>query len=316
MAPRCSVIILNYNGKHFLDGCLGSLRTQTCNDFQTLLVDNGSQDGSAEYVAQNFPEVRVLALPENIGFCAGNNRGMADAISRGAESVLLLNNDTRVAPDFMEHMLAAGSQDTSIAVICPKIYFMEQPDRFWYAGGTFSLWTSRSRHLGWKEVDHGQFDQQRDITAATGCAMLVRTSAIEQVGRLREDFWAYCEDVEWTLRFLEQGYRVVYEPRSRIWHYDGGTTVGRGSASRRQYLSTRNLLRLGRHHVRWFQFPTFLLGFLVFHVGYYSCLRLLRRDYRAFWAIYQGIIHSFQPHAGEGPDPIEARSWIAHKTQS
>lgn len=309
-SPRCSVIVLNYNGKHFLDQCLDSLRAQTFNEFETLLVDNASQDGSAEYVAQNFPEVRVLALPENIGFCAGNNRGMSDAISRGADCVLLLNNDTRVAPDFIEHLLAVLSQDTSIAVVCPKIYFMEKPDRFWYAGGTFSLWTSRSRHLGWKEADHGQCDRQRGITAATGCAMLVRTSAIEHVGLLRTDFWAYCEDVEWTLRFLEQGYRVLYEPRSRLWHYDGGTTVAHGSAFRRQYLSTRNLLRLGRQHARWFQFPTFLLGFLVLHVGYYSGLRLLRRDYRGFWAIYQGIFDSLQPLASQGPDPIGASSSI------
>jgi GT2 family glycosyltransferase len=311
MAPvRCSVIILNWNGKHFLKDCLTSLRDQTVNGFETLLVDNGSQDGSADYVAREFPEVRVLALDENLGFCSGNNAGIEDAISRGADCVLLLNNDTRVAPDFVEHMLETLRQSASIAVVCPKIYSMEQPNRIWYAGGDYSLWTSRSRHIGWKEVDRGQFDHQREVTAATGCAMLVRVSAIREIGLLKKEFWTYGEDVEWTVRFLKKGYRVVYQPRARVWHYDGGTSVARGSSFRRQYLSTRNLLWLCREHVRWWQLPTFLVGFLFFHVGYYSCLRLLRRDYRAFWAIYEGIIDSLRPAVTGSPKTMQARSWI------
>jgi GT2 family glycosyltransferase len=310
MAPlRCAVIILNWNGKHFLSDCLTSLRAQTVNEFEVLLVDNGSQDGSSEYVAREFPEVQVLALRENLGFCAANNLGIEQAINRGADCVLLLNNDTRVAPDFIQHMMEALFQDSSVAVVCPKIYFMDRPNLLWYAGGDFSLWTSRSRHTGWKQIDQGQFDRPRPVTAATGCAMLVRVSSIHNVGFLKEDFWAYGEDIEWTLRFLEKQYRVVYEPRARVWHHDGGTTIARGSAFRRQYLSTRNLLLLCREHVRWWQLPTFLLGFLVLHVGYYSCLRLVRRDFRAFWSIYRGIIDSLQPISPAASKPLEARSW-------
>lgn len=302
------MIILNWNGKHFLKDCLSSLRAQTSDAFKTIVVDNGSQDGSTEYVTREFPEVQVLALTENLGFCAANNLGMKAAISHGAEAVLLLNNDTRVAPDFIEQMLNAFSEDNLIAAVCPKIYFSEQPDRFWYAGGQFSLWTSRSHHIGWKQVDHGQFDRQRDITAATGCAMLVRASAIEEAGFLREEFWAYAEDLEWTLRFLEKRYRVIYEPRARVWHHDGGTTVAGRSAYRRQYLSTRNLLLLCREHVPWWQLPGFLLGFLVFHIGYYSCLRLVRRDFRAFCAIYRGILDSVLPSGPGINEPLEAGS--------
>ena len=137
--------------------------------------------------------------------------------------------------------------------------------------------------------------------------MLVRVSALKDVGFLREDFWAYGEDVEWTLRFLEKGYRVVYEPRARVWHHDGGTAVAGGSAFRRQYLSTRNILGLRREHVHWWQLPTFLLGFLIFHICYYSALRLLRGDYRALWAIYQGIIDALQP-ASHSATTLGARS--------
>jgi hypothetical protein len=301
-SPRCTVIILNWNGKKYLRGCLDSLRQQSARSIDILLVDNGSQDGSVEFVAETFPEVRVLRLKENLGFCKPNNLGMDDAFARGAEFVLLLNNDTTVAPDCVEQMLAAMTNDPKAAVVCPKIYFADPADALWYAGADFSIWSSRSQHAGWRQTDRGQHDSARFITQATGCAMLVRSSAIKDVGLLDERFWAYVEDVDWSIRFLRKGYRLRYEPKARVWHYDGGTSVAGGSQFRRQYLSTRNLLLLCREHARWWQVPTFLLGFFCFHVAFYSCLRLVRRDFRALRAIREGIFDAMQnnqsfPHA-------------------
>jgi hypothetical protein len=293
--PRCTVIIPNFNGMAFLEGCLNSLKQQTSEEFDIVVVDNGSQDGSVEYLAREFPEVRVLALMENRGFCAANNIAILDALGRGAEFVLLLNNDTTVAPDFVQQMLNTASSDPGIAVVCPKIFFSAPSDVLWYAGADFSLWTSRSRYTGWKKKDSGQWDQRASMTQATGCAMLVRSSSIREVGLLNELYWAYMEDVDWSIRFRNRGYQLVYEPRARVWHHDGGTSVTQGSHFRRQYLSTRNLLLLCREHVRWWQLPSFLLGFSVFHVGFYTCLRLARRDLNASRAIYRGIADALKP---------------------
>jgi hypothetical protein len=294
-SPHCTVIILNWNGKQFLAGCLASLRQQTFRNFDVLLVDNGSQDGSVDYVTREFPEVRTLQLSENLGFCRPNNLGMEDAMARGSDFVLLLNNDTKIAADCLERMMAAMAENPKVAVVCPKIYFADHPDTFWYAGADFTLWTSRSRYTGWRQKDRGQFDEPRSITQATGCAMLVRVCALKEVGLLNERFWAYVEDVDWSIRFLQSSHQIRFEPKARVWHFDGGTSVGRGSQFRRQYLSTRNLLLLGREHAKWWQIPTFLLGFLFFHVAFYAALRFVRRDFLALRAIGEGIIHALRP---------------------
>lgn len=287
--PCCSVLVLNWNGKQFLAECLGSLRRQVCTDFETVLVDNGSEDGSVEYVRATFPEVRVFALPQNLGFCVANNMAMQDALSRGADFVLFVNNDTFVAPNFVQEMMKAIHDEPQVAVVCPKIYLAHQPRRLWYAGGDFSLWTARARLRGYNREDHGQFDGLTSITMATGCAMLVRGSASQRVGGFNETLWAYAEDLELSIRFRLAGYEQRFAPNAHMWHLDGGTNVVRGSQAIRQYYSTRNLLYLGRMYARWWQLPTYLLGFTVFEVVFYSLLRLFRADYPAFKAIYRGL---------------------------
>jgi GT2 family glycosyltransferase len=290
--PNCTVIVLNFNGVHLLPACLDSLAQQTGASMDTVVIDNASTDGSADLVAQKYPQVRFITLEKNSGFSIANNVAMRDALERGSNYVLLLNNDTFAAPDFVSQMLAVIEADSSIAAASPKIFFAHQPDALWYAGGDFSLWTSATGHRGWKQVDRGQFDDMPGVTQATGCAMLVRSSAIRDVGLLDEQFWIYAEDLDWSVRFVKKGYRLAFAPKARLWHLDGATNVkalGSGSQAFRQFLSTRNMVFVMRKHVRWWQLPTFILGFLWHHVAFYSALRLWRRDFRAFWAIYRGV---------------------------
>ncbi len=288
----CTVIILNFNGKHLLPACLDSLAQQTEARLDTVVIDNASTDGSAELVSENYPWVRFLALDKNCGFSIANNVAMRDAIARGSEYVLLLNNDTFAAPDLISEMMAVIQSDGRIAAVCPKIYFAHQPKTLWYAGGDFSLWTGATKHRGWMETDHGQFDDAQDFTQATGCAMLVRTSAIKDVGLLDERFWIYAEDLDWSLRFQKRGYRLTFAPKAHLWHIDGATNVkvlGKGSEERRQFLSTRNIIFAVRKHVPWWQMPTHAVGFALHHILFYSALRLWRRDFRALFAIYKGV---------------------------
>ena len=289
---RCTVIVLNFNGEHLLPACLDSLAQQSGADIDTVVVDNASSDGSAMLVAQKYPWVRFLALDKNYGFSMANNVALRDALDRGSDYALLLNNDTFAAPDFISQMLTVIQSDSRIATVCPKIYFAHQPDMLWYAGGDFSLWTSATRHRGWMETDRGQFDHLQEITQATGCAMLVRRSAMREVGLLDEQFWIYAEDLDWSVRFRKHGYRLAFAPKSHLWHLDGATNVksmGKGSEAVRQFLSTRNMVFLARKHVRWWQVPTYALCFLLNHIAFYTALRLWRRDFRALLAIYRGL---------------------------
>ena len=155
----------------------------------------------------------------------------------------------------------------------------------------FSLSTARLVQHGWKQRDTGQFDRREEVTVVTGCAVLVRISALREVGLLDESLWAYLEDVEWSIRFCQQGYRLRLGPRALLWHKDGATWVrmlGNGSQARRQYYSTRNLVLIGWKHARWWQMPTYALGFLINELAFYTALRIWRRDFRALWAIYRG----------------------------
>lgn len=292
MSKRCAVIVLNFNGAHLLPACLDSLAKQTNADIETLVVDNASSDGSAALVAEKYPSVRFLALDKNYGFSGANNVALRDALARGFDFALLLNNDTFAAPDMVSEMISTMERDSAIAVVSPKIFFAHKPDMLWYAGGGFNFWTGGTRHRGWKQVDHGQFDHRLAITQATGCAMMVRCSAMREVGLLDEQFWAYAEDVDWSLRFSEHGYLLRFAPKAHLWHIDGATNVtllAKGSEERRQFLSTRHTVFLVRKHARWWQVPTYAVVFGVSHIAFYTALRLWRRDFRALWAIYRGL---------------------------
>jgi len=292
MIARTAVIILNWNRHQMTADCVRSLLAMDGADFEILVVDNGSTDGSVERLPQEFPQITVLPQGNNLGFAAGCNVGMRYALAHDAEYVLLLNNDTFVAPDFIREMRAAIQRDPNIGAVCPKIYFADHPDLLWYAGADFSLWTGRFKIRGWRQIDRRQFDHNQEITQATGCAMLVRRSALCDVGLLDEQFWAYAEDLDWSLRFMKRGYRLAFAPKARLWHHDGATSVksmGSGSQAIRQFFSTRNMVFVARKHVRWWQMPTHAVGFMISHVAFYTALRLWRRDYRALLAIYRGI---------------------------
>jgi GT2 family glycosyltransferase len=292
LTPKITTVILNWNSHEMSAECIRSLLAMDSQNLEILLVDNGSTDGSANILSSAFPQITVMPQKSNLGFAAGCNVGIRHALAHGAEYILLLNNDTLASGDFIREMLAAVECDPRIAAVCPKIYFADQPHLLWYAGADFSLWTGTPKHRGWKQIDRGQFDDYREITQATGCAMLVRCSALREVGLLDEQFWAYAEDLDWSVRFLKRGYLLTFAPKAHLWHYDGATSVksmGSGSQAIRQFFSTRNMVLVARKHVRWWQIPSYVLGFGINHILLYTVLRLWRRDFRAFLAIYRGL---------------------------
>jgi hypothetical protein len=261
-------------------------------NYEIMVVDNGSTDGSAQSLAQEFPQITVLSQNRNLGFAAGCNVGMRHALAKGAEYILLLNNDTYVARDFLSELLSRMEADDKTAVVCSKIYFGNHADLLWYAGGDFSPWAGTSKHRGYKKIDRGQFDGRQEITASTGCAMLVRSKAVREVGLFDEQFWSYAEDLDWSLRFLKLGYRLAFAPKARVWHYDGTTSVrsmGLGSHAIKQFYSTRNMVFVARKHLHWWQVPSYAVGFAINHIGFYTVLRLWRGDFPALMAIYKGL---------------------------
>ena len=195
-APAISIIIVNWNGRHLLTDCLGSLRTQTYRDYEAILVDNGSSDGSVEFVRTQFPEVHLIVLPENRGFAGGNNVGIAAATG---QYIALLNNDTKADPDWLSSLVNATASGSQVGMWASKILSYDAPTVIDNTG-LLLYWDGLARGRGRLEVDSGQFDQQQEVLFPSGCAGLYRKSMLDEIGSFDEEFFAYADDVDLGLR--------------------------------------------------------------------------------------------------------------------
>jgi GT2 family glycosyltransferase len=251
-----AIILVNWNGKTDTLECLASLQKISTPDVRVIVVDNGSHDGSVEAIRAAHPWAELVPLPENRRFAGGNNAGIAHALSLGASHVLLLNNDAFVAPDVVSHMLERFNAEPGCGMVAPKIFYAVPPDRLWFAGGEISFWTGTMKHTGIRETDRGQYDQSRDIDYATGCCVLVSREVIQRAGVLDESYFIYAEDADWSMRVRNAGYRILYEPRARVWHKISASAGGHLSLFKLRHKALSNL-RFFARYARWYHWLTF-----------------------------------------------------------
>lgn len=217
--PHVTIVILNWNGLSDTLACLESLQRLDYPDYEIVVVDNGSTDGSVPVIRERFPMVTMLENTENWGYTGGNNVGLRYALAQGADYTLLLNNDTEVAPDFLRRLVEAAESDPFLGMAGPTIYYHDRPDVIWSAGGAIDWQRGSTRMVGLDERDEGQFGAEpRPVDFVTGCAMLVRRTVLEQAGLLDERFFAYYEEAEWCVRASRAGFRIVHVPLAHIWH--------------------------------------------------------------------------------------------------
>ncbi|HEX3154482.1 MAG TPA: glycosyltransferase family 2 protein, partial [Candidatus Angelobacter sp.] len=216
--PRVSIIILNWNSYQVTLDCLLSLRKMDYRNFEIVLVDNGSVDGSPEKLLASAPEIRLIKNATNLGFAGGCNVGMRDALRRGTDYVLLLNNDTVVAPDFLSQLVRVAESDEKIGAVNPKILFFDRPDRLNYAGGEQKSWRLFPKVIGLRDRDDGRYDKMREVSFLTGCAFLIKAGVVRQIGVFEEVYFHFYDDIEWSLRVTQAGFKGVYVPKAVIWH--------------------------------------------------------------------------------------------------
>jgi GT2 family glycosyltransferase len=235
---RVTVVIPNWNGERFLSLCLGSLREQTFEDFEVVLVDNGSNDNSVAFVDHNFPEVRVLSLGENKGFSAAVNAGIE---ASHAEYVALLNNDTETDPRWLHELVLAAEAYPEAGLFASKM--VDFNDRHVLDGAGDALRRSGlPLRLGHGEPDRGQYDQTTSVFGACAGAALYRREMLDDIGLFDEDFFANCEDGDLSFRAQLAGYRCRYAPEAVIYHVGSATFGVRSQTATR--LGTRNSLCL------------------------------------------------------------------------
>jgi GT2 family glycosyltransferase len=231
-----SVVIVNWNRKELLRACLASVARQKNVTFETIVVDNGSADGSAELAESEFG-ARVIRNPDNRGFCAANNQGIAAA--RGS-FIALLNNDAEAEPDWLAELYRACSRGPEYGMAASKVLVWEDPRRIDKAGHLiFPDGQNRGRGAG--AFDKGQFDREEEVLWPDGCAAMYRKEMLDEIGGFDEDFFAYGDDAELGLRARIAGWRCWYTPRAVVRHHRGAT-MGKGSAARLRLIERNRVL--------------------------------------------------------------------------
>jgi GT2 family glycosyltransferase len=255
-----AVVVLNWNGRELTLECIRSLLEMPTPGVEIILVDNGSSDGTVDAVRAEFDDrVTLIVNDENLGFAGGNNVGIRYALDRGAEFVLLLNNDTVVDPGLVDHLLRPFSGSPGVGVTGPKIYYYTPADQIWFAGGQVYLARGTSRHIGIRETDRGQFDTEREVDYVTGCALMARREVLETAGLLDPSYVAYYEDVDFCMRARGAGFQIRYVPGGKVWHKISASTGGQMGRAKitRKFKSTWKFFRRYARPWHWLTIPFF-----------------------------------------------------------
>ncbi|KYD29146.1 glycosyltransferase family 2 protein [Geobacillus sp. B4113_201601] len=231
-----AIIILNWNAYNDTFECLKSLEHLTYPHFHVFLVDNASQDGSFDKLQQDYKDgkfhipITFIQTGANLGFAGGNNVAIKQAYHQGYQYFWLLNNDTVVDPNALTPLVETLENDKQVGIVGSKIYYYGT-NKIWFAGGKVNTWTGKTKHIGIKEEDVGQYDQLREVDYITGCSLGFRREILETVGYMCEDYFLYYEETDWNVRAKLYGWKIKYVPRSLVHHKVSASSGGEKNLS-------------------------------------------------------------------------------------
>ena len=239
LLPVVAIVVLNYNGKALAEVCLRSLEASPYPNKSIFVADNASTDGSVEYLRSRFPTVTFIENAENLGVTGGRNSGFRAAVEDGADFILSLDNDARIAPQAIDELIAVAASNPRIGVLGPKTYHGDDSGLLQCTGGRITYTENVTAERGADERDRGQYDQVEDVDYFPGCAFIARREVFIALNFLDESFQGYGhEDTDFCTRAACVGYRIIYVPKAVVWH-GGSSTIGSYS-SRKKYLEAVN----------------------------------------------------------------------------
>lgn len=228
--PSVNIFVLNWNGRDLTIDCLKSLEQVDYLTKKVIVIDNGSTDDSVSAIQTEFPHVQIIELDQNLGYAGGNNAGFKQVPQ--SDYTIFLNNDTTVDPNFVTPLVQPLEQNNNIMQTAPKIYYADDPNTIWFAGGKVNLFTGWIHHQGIRKKDDDQFNQISEIGYATGCCFCMRSKDFESLGMFDESFPMYGEDVDLSLRIRKDGGSISFVPDSMIWHKVSASLGGGYSISK------------------------------------------------------------------------------------
>ncbi|MDF2156439.1 glycosyltransferase family 2 protein [Algoriphagus sp. CAU 1675] len=224
-----AIILVNWNGYSFTKACLKSLDKVKNPNFQVILVENASKNPEGQQLKNEFPKILLIENQENLGFSGGNNVGIRKALEMGFSYILLLNNDTEVEPDFLELMLRKINENPKVGAVQPMICFLGEKEKIWSAGGKWNSILGSAKTLGDRKSIKDYSPSSDILDWATGCCILVSRQAILEAGLLNEQYFAYFEDVDWSLRIREKGFSILLAEKAKIYHEAGASSKKKNS---------------------------------------------------------------------------------------
>jgi GT2 family glycosyltransferase len=243
--PLVYVVVLSWNRCEDTLACLESLTQVDYPDLRLLVVDNGSSDGTPKAISHQFSDVGLIVNDRNLGFAAGCNVGIRHALARGADHVLLLNNDTLVDPAVVHHLVSLVGPD--VGMIAPKIYYATEPTRIWSIGGMRHPLTIEKTGDACRQIDVGQWGDVLERDYFVGCALLVSRRLLTEVGLFDERFFMYYEDSDLSLRARRAGFKLLLSPQAKVWHKVAVSSGGSDSPNERYWMARSSVLFFCKH---------------------------------------------------------------------
>ena len=277
MSDRVFTVVLNWNGWRDTAACLSSLAQMRYANNQAIVVDNGSDDDSSCRLRSEFPSLQLIETGRNLGFAAGCNVGIQRALKQGADFVWLLNNDTTVHHEALQHLVQKAKSDGRIGAVGSSIYLAHSPQELQaWGGGRVNFWLGRSRHFLAPVPDD-------TVDYITGASMLVSREALESVGLLDEQFFMYWEDADFCFRLRKAKWKLAVAGDSKIWH-KGSASVGKNSVSLDEYFNASATQFFRRYAA--VPFVPLWTG-----AGLRLAKRALNGDWQRIRAVWAGITH-------------------------
>ena len=246
--PFIIIIILNWNGKEDTLECLASVKEFDYANYEIVVVDNGSSDGSVDAISKQYPDMTLLQTGENLGYAGGNNVGIRWALERDADYILLLNNDTIVATDLLSAFINATNLIPSGSILGAKIYFFDNPNILWFAGGRWSNDLNSCEHIGYGQPDGIEFNHKTEVDYITGCALFADAATFKEIGLLDDAFFLTYEETDWCYRARAKGHKCIVIPEAKLWH-KVSSSFGGADSPIINYFITRNKLLWAKKHL-------------------------------------------------------------------
>lgn len=289
--PDVATIIVNWKLKEETLACIRSVE-QLREATRIIVVDNGSDDGSVEYLAQHAPNIELLVMPQNYGFGRACNAAIKHALQDPqCEYILLLNNDAVIEPAAVAALRAAAEQNPQAGILGCKMYYHDCPDTFWYAGARRRRYVLAAADTGRGCIDRGQFDARHEVDYVFGAAMFIRRAVFEAIGYFDEQFFLYLEDLDFCLTAQQSGFSIRFVPDAHIWHSVSASTR-HDPGMRRYYMVKSTILFLQKHTTP----PSFLLVLLFWSLVYMRVLLsdLLQGHSAVVQHYWSGLVHGLQ----------------------